>query len=229
MGLTAHRMKAFLENASPPYSYEQYQERAHRAADAVAAYHLTHGKNLVAGHFWYGDCLRLLNRNVHRMTVVREPVSRFLSHYRYLAWKYGLEENFSDFLCSDKAKQLGSIYGFYFANEYPNGAEDVDRVVQHAIDSLKEFSIIGDVKDLPGFLTAAKKLIGGPLISFRSNRTPNSVKPDVQQQISEEDQARLYEITSVDRLIYEAVKKMPSYVNYSCSADKAQSVMESST
>ncbi len=215
MGLTAHSMKSVFDNADPPIPYEEYQFKAHTAADAVAAYNLTHGKRLVAGHFWYGECLRLLGTDVLRMTVIREPVARFLSHYRYLVWKYQLKEEFTDFLNSDRAVHLGSIYGFYFANQYPGGKHQVDTIVQRAVSSLDEFAVIGDVADLKGFLSKAKSLVGGPMFAMQSNRTPASVKPDAQLKISDADRARIQELTVVDRLIYAEVQNLSNYVRHS--------------
>ena len=211
-GLVAHSMRPVLNNHRPPLEYADYQLLAHEAADAVAAHRITNGIHLVAGHFWYGRYLRLVDPSVHRMTVVRDPIKRFLSHYRYLAWKYGLEESLDQFLDSERAKHIGSIYGFYFANRYPENSGDEDEIVATAVESLRGFSLIGDVTSIPDFLKSAKQLIGGPLIALRSNKTPKNVKPNVASTVTDEQREKITATTSVDRRIYEAVVQFPNYV-----------------
>lgn len=220
MGLVAHQMRDVLDRSDPPLEYAEYQRQAHTAADAVAAYHLSNGKKLVAGHFWYGKYLRLLDSDVHRMTVIREPVSRFLSHYRYLVWKFGLKSNLSEFLESDQAKHLGSIYGFYFANRYPSHSGEEDEIVEQAVRTLNAFSLIGDVKLVSEFLREARNTIGGPLICLRSNQTPRAVQPEIAKEVTVQDQQKIEQLTSVDRRIYQEVVGLPNYVVASTNVGK---------
>ena len=211
MGLSAHSMRPVLKNCDPQLDYDVYQVEAHRAADAVAAHQISNGKNLIAGHFWYGKYLRLVDRDVHRMTVVRDPVKRFVSHYRYLVWKYDLKADLDEFLASDRSKQIGSIYGFYFANRYPESQPDEDKIVERSIETLKSFSLIGDVNSISNFISAARSIIGGPLIPLRSNKTPGNVKPDAGKSMTDEQLERINEVTSIDRRIYDAVVTFPNY------------------
>jgi hypothetical protein len=213
MGLTAHSMRPLLDNSAPPLSYIEYEILANQAADTIAAHRITNGGRLVAGHFWYGKYLRLVDASVHRMTVVRDPVKRFLSHYRYLVWKFGLKQDLDEFLAGDRAKQLGSTYGFYFANQYPDQGAEENVIVDSAVETLRKFTLIGDVSDTTAFLKAVKSKIGGPLFSLRSNRTPSSVQPDIASKITDHQREQIAKITSVDRAIYDAVVRMPNYVS----------------
>ena len=212
MGLSAHSMRPVLDGCSEQLDYASYQCKAHQAADAVAAHRLVHGTQMVAGHFWYGEYLRMLDTSVHRMTVLRDPVQRFISHYRYLVWKHGLELEFAEFLTTDKAKQLGSIYGFYFANRYPATSADEDEIVEVATSTLQTFSVIGDVNDVGGFLRNAKQKIGGPLIRFSTNQTPKSMSSRWDANVTDENRFRIMDLTSIDQRIYDTVIHLPNYV-----------------
>jgi hypothetical protein len=212
-GLSAQSLRGLLReecNGSND-DYVQYEYLANRAIDAVAAHQLTKRTRMVAGHFWYGEYLRRMDRSVLRTTVLRDPVKRFLSHYRFLVWKCGLTLSFDEFLAGERAKQLGSIYGFYFANRYPGNSSDEEGIVNDALETLSTFTVIGDVNDPRVFLKHVKQHIGGFLLSLRSNRTPSKVRPRIASSVTNEQQERIDELTSIDQRIYAGATELPCY------------------
>lgn len=98
------------------------------------------------------------------VTVLREPVSRFVSHYN---WSHGrpgahaaIDEGFDAFLGSPRAERMGASYVEYFAG-LPKGADlRTQAGVERAIANLRRFDVVGRLDDIDGFRRDLRQALG---------------------------------------------------------------------
>jgi hypothetical protein len=98
------------------------------------------------------------------ITILREPVQRFISHY---FWSYRkanaharIEEEFEPFLETERARRLGASYAEYFCG-LPKEADIASaRAVDAAISNLRRMDVVGRLDDLPGFESDLRRTLG---------------------------------------------------------------------
>lgn len=98
------------------------------------------------------------------ITVLREPVSRFLSHYRWSSDRPGahahIEDDFSTFLESDRAVRIGATYVEYFCGLPKEKDITSTEAISAAIDNLSRFDLVGSLDDLPAFEKGIRQELG---------------------------------------------------------------------
>ena len=136
------------------------------------------------------------------VTVLREPVSRFLSHYLYVKRRHpgSVEgDSIEAFLESEQARRFGSEYLFYFAGRYQVGESDLGAWCGPPATT----SIASTWSATPrGWTRSAKAwsgLLGVRLLKLQRNMRPAGSGPG----FSEAQMRRVREICAPDLAIYE--------------------------
>lgn len=98
------------------------------------------------------------------ITILREPVSRFLSHYNWSHNKPGahgeITDDFDAFLQTDRAARMGASYVEYFS-ALPSDADlRTDVAVGRAVANLGRFDVVGRLDDLDAFTGAVRQRLG---------------------------------------------------------------------
>lgn len=95
------------------------------------------------------------NESYKFVTILREPVSRFISHFH---WSHGkpeaharIEEDFEAFLDTERARRIGATYVEYFCGLPKEESITSDAAIAAAIANLGKFSVVGNLGDLGGF------------------------------------------------------------------------------
>lgn len=130
------------------------------------------------------------------ITILREPVSRFISHY---FWSHGkpnaharIEESIDKFIQSERARRMGAIYSEFFNGLNKETDIRSTDAIQSAIQNLNKFDVVGRLDDLKAFSIEVKKSLGLQLRIGHENRSRRSslevkkvVSPDVKNKIAE--------------------------------------------
>ncbi len=108
------------------------------------------------------------------ITILRDPVSRFLSNY---TWSYGkpdaharIEEPFGEFLKTERAKRLGATYVEFFCGLPKSADIRSEEAVDAALANLAKFDIVGRLDDLPAFEADIARTLGVRLKIGHENR-----------------------------------------------------------
>ncbi|WP_417208497.1 hypothetical protein [Antarctobacter sp.] len=98
------------------------------------------------------------------VTVLREPVARFLSHF---AWSHGrhgahamIAEPFDAFLETPRAARMGASYVEYFSGLPDRHDLRSAAAIDRAVKGLHRFDVVGRLDDLARFRTDLKREIG---------------------------------------------------------------------
>jgi hypothetical protein len=98
------------------------------------------------------------------ITILREPVSRFISHYNWSSRRPGshayISEDFDTFLNTERASRLGAEYIEMFS-DFPIGADlRAQEAISAAIANLRKFDVVGRLDDLSAFSDSLKRELG---------------------------------------------------------------------
>lgn len=171
--------------------------------DMMMARLVMKGVRCISAHARYNPALRAAEARPRRyVTVLREPVSRFLSHYLYVRRRHpgSVEgDTIEAFLESEQARRFGSEYLFYFAGRYQVGEPDVEALVRTACANLESFDLVGDTARMDDFRRGVERLLGVRLLRLNRNRRPAGSGP----RFSEAQMRRVREICAPDLAIYE--------------------------
>jgi len=172
--------------------------------DVMMARLVRNGVRCISAHARYNPSIRAAEARPRRyVTVLREPVSRFVSHYLYLGRRHpeSVEGDSIDaFLATEQAKRFGSEYLFYFAGRYQVGEADVQGLVRTACTNLESFDVVGDAGQMDAFRAEVGRVLGVRLLKLERNKRPTGSG----QRFSEEQMRRVREICAPDLAIYEA-------------------------
>jgi len=111
------------------------------------------------------------------VTLLRDPVSRWISEYVYNTYKNASwnknELTLEEYMTSEEGKNTGISYLRYFSSIPKNYNGDVDQFVNEAIANLEQFSVIGVVENLDQWCQMFKDTFMIDLNIPKTNATPN--------------------------------------------------------
>ena len=129
------------------------------------------------------------------VTILREPVSRFISHY---FWSHGkphahgrIEEDFAAFLETPRAKRLGATYAEFFSGLPKDSGITSKEAIERAVENLNtKFDVVGRLDHLPDFERDLRRTLGVRIRVGHENKghaaeecTRSMVTPELVEQV----------------------------------------------
>lgn len=187
-------------------------ERRVQFADALLPYVLlTDRPKVVLGHFRYHDHFTaLLEGRANFVTVLREPVERLVSLYRYRRFKAGVElpvdVPLPELIASGRWDHLGHTYVDTF-----KGDDALDASTPAALDAamrnLDRFATVGFTDDLDGFAVSVSSLVGKEIEIPRLNPNP-APRGHPDAEIGTDTLDALAELCEADRCLYQRARAL---------------------
>lgn len=164
----------------------------------------------VAAHIPFSEvAFERFNARYVFVTVLRDPVERFISNY---FWSHkrpvGIQhipEGLEEFLLTDRAQRLGATYARYFSGE-PAAKTFTTKHVDAAVRNLRRMDFVGFLDEVPGIEEALRHLTGCRLNIGRENVASGSENRD--QILSGPLRESILAACSVDRDIWDAVQDL---------------------
>ena len=180
----------------------------------VLAYELNrHPQPLfVTGHFIYSRQIHeQLAKQYTVVTIVRDPVKRFISQFFYNKNKqtqdhFGIDMDIDEYLDSDRAKGTGRLMTSYLVgNEALNNESvPVDELVAEAVQNMRQFDVVGVLSDMERFQHDFAQATG-ITIQIRHQRKNPTDKSKRDSVLTEERLGRIQALCAPDIRLYEAV------------------------
>lgn len=144
--------------------------------EQMLLYHLFEDVHCISAHVRFSQPAHERFRSRYKfVTILREPVSRFLSNY---TWSFGkpqaharIEEPFREFLKTERAKRLGATYVEFFCGLPKSTDIRSAQAIEAAVTNLGKFDVVGRLDDLPDFETQMNRTLGIRLKVGHENRT----------------------------------------------------------
>ncbi len=149
--------------------------------DALLADLLQRGTRCISAHVRYDPALHdRLAADRAWITLLRDPVARFVSHYRYLQRAHpdpARPDTLEGFVETRDAARIASQYLFYFARVSQTACSDLPAAIARAQAALGRFALIGDLARPAAFARGLRRLTGTPLPILTRNRAPAPAAP----------------------------------------------------
>lgn len=201
------------------FAFEAYSRRTDREQmlvdvealrEQMMLYHMFDDVRCVSLHVPFSDVAYARFKERYKfITILREPVSRFVSHY---FWSYQkpndhnqIEEDFETFLGTARARRLGASYVEYCSGA-PMAPDLSDpALIAQAINNLKtRFDVVGRLDDLSGFQAGLREVLGVRIKVGHENkaRQPSATRKSV---VTPELMERVREVCAPDIAVWEAM------------------------
>jgi Sulfotransferase family len=133
----------------------------------------------ISVHVWFSETAYDYFKDSYKfITILREPISRFISNYRWLFMREGdhgrIDLPLEEFLNTDRAWGFGSMYVRYFAGHGWNSEARSTDAIRSAIRNLEKFDVVGQLQDLHGLEADIRKALGIRLQIGHENRSKSS-------------------------------------------------------
>jgi hypothetical protein len=146
------------------------------------------------------------------ITVLRDPIKRFVSHYydQAMTCREGASrKDFLHFMDSDLARRYACEYTRYFSGKacsssqfvYPEDSEMVNK----AIDNINQFDLVGDLSLMTKFQSQLSRIVDRNIKIKHRNKRRDRTSTDVI--IQKDDWSRIEELCKWDVYFYNEVMK----------------------
>jgi len=178
----------------------------HKVREHVLLYQMGCSRpRLISGHFHYSNAAyRGYHTTYTFITMIRDPVERWYSHYFYDRDKKGdyfsVEAPIDEYLDSPRGQATGSLIARYFAGSDCSG----DDVVQHAITNIAKFHVVGILEHLGVFKKDLRRVLGADIDIPVRNAGPTTARQR-RKEITPEIHRAVVEACRPDKKVYDYV------------------------
>ncbi len=172
-------------------------------------------KTLVCGHFGCSQDLVARYRHSHLfITVIREPVRRWISHYFYDRYRrrklfydpWQINQPLEEFVETHRAHSAGRMYVAAFAAQPTKHHIGDDELAKRAVATLEQFDLVGRLENIDAFLDGYGDLTGSTLKFPRQNINPVA-EQHMLEQIAPNTMSKIEQLCQPDIAVYDAMKK----------------------
>lgn len=180
-------------------------EQCYDLRESVAAYAMEAGYKCIAGHVPYSSKIFDQPDNKYLlMTILRDPVQRFISKYMYNYHKSSehckFEMTFHEYLESEMGKSSGREYLRYLSGQSLQNSQLSDsELLERSKTNIKKIDLVGILEDLDSFTSLFLQKTGINLRVPHKNRTKDLVQD---QSFDDETISRIQDICKYDIEIY---------------------------
>jgi len=189
---------------------EAYDEPNWDVRKTVFSYHLARSHTrYLRGHCQIdGEVLDRFGDEYAFVTILRDPVDRWISHYLYNRYtpewhQYHIDRTIEEFVETERGKGIGQIFVSYLTESGTWSVEErkeSDDLLERAKENLSRFDVVGFVEDMEGFRRDFADECGIELDLIRRNVNPAS---ENEREIDPGIRERIREICQLDLELYE--------------------------
>jgi hypothetical protein len=217
------RMRYFLSQASinaassvetlkqlyPGDSKADHYRRLRDFRESLLLYYLYSDVRWVSGHVRFSEVAQqLFSESYKFITVLREPVARYLSNYKYNYMRdsySGTTLELEDYMDTFEGRMQGCLYAEYFSGLPADADYRSEHAISKARENLQKFDLVGFTHEMAEFARKSGELLGVSVSIGHENRG----KIDTDAAISSipgSTQDKLMEVCATDIEIYNYIR-----------------------
>ncbi len=179
--------------------------------EQMLLYHMYEGVRGVSLHVRFSEhAYTRFSDSYKFVTMLREPVARFVSHYNWSHQKphahANIEEDFDAFLGTERARRLGATFVEYYCGLPKEADLRSAQAIAAAIENLEKFSVVGDLADVPGFEREIRDALGVRVKIKHENKGTGDRKFVSLAELPEATLSRVRALCAPDLAVWEAIK-----------------------
>ncbi len=192
-GASFYAAKAFHPNRTTLQLWPQVLD----LREQILVYHMYNRVRCIAAHVQFSPCAYENFSTTYKfITILREPVSRYISHY---FWDLnGIEEwaritaSLEEFVETDMGARYGTLFGEFFSGLPSDSDFGSAQAVEAAKRNLDKFAVVGFLDDMLRFQQNLKQVLGVSVAIRHQNKSKvqdltkkKLVTPELRQRIAE--------------------------------------------
>ena len=160
----------------------------------------------ISGHFTYSQtAFREYGSAWDFITVLRDPVSRWFSHYFFNRHKaddhFRIDQDLEAYLDSERGASQGHFLVYYLTGQGAGERTVSDQAVEQAIETLEKFAVVGCLEHLDVFIDHFRERYNVNLDIAHKNANPLATSVQ-KEQATEEIRRRVERLCQPDIAVY---------------------------
>ena len=157
----------------------------------------------ISGHFHYSNVAHdLFKDNWHFVTILHDPVLRWLSHFRYDSSLGRINIPIEEFIETTRAASFGRAFVDEVTEDINKSDTHIDERIEIATERYKRFSLVGTIEDTTHFASQFKEIFGCPLEIKHLNKT--NKKPS-EEKLPSHIIEKIHELCEPDLRLYNQI------------------------
>lgn len=178
--------------------------------EQMLLYHMFRDVRCIAAHVRFSSIAWQRFRDRYAfITILREPVERFVSNYNWSRNRPGahahIEEELDAYLETDRARRMGAFYVEFFCGMPKDADICGPDAIRSAIENLDRFDVVGFLDDLQDFQAALHRRLGARIRIGHENRSSVSSSRAVDR-LSAEQRQRVTDLCAPDIAVWDAAR-----------------------
>ena len=167
-GTTIDHIFAKLFSILKNYNFKRFKYSKEIKKNKLSGNEIDYSKkHFISGHLDYDFCNNL--KNIYKCSIVREPISRVISHYKFMVFRLNTTPEkypFKIFINEEVRKNRDNLITRHFSGFYNEKKEIADEDCLEAINNTKSFDSIYTLENWDKFLSEMLSLFGFPSILY---------------------------------------------------------------
>ena len=167
-GTTIDHIFAKLFSILNNYNFKRFKHSKEIKKNKLSGNEIDYSKkHFISGHLDYDFCNNL--KNIYKCSIVREPISRVISHYKFMVFRLNTTPEkypFKIFINEEVRKNRDNLITRHFSGFYNEKKEITDEDCLEAINNTKSFDSIYTLENWDKFLSEMLSLFGFPSILY---------------------------------------------------------------
>ena len=167
-GTTIDHIFAKLFSILKNYNFKRFKHNNKIKKNKLSRNEIDYSKkHFISGHLDYDFCNNL--NNIYKCSVVREPISRVISHYKFMVFRLNTTPEkypFKMFINEEVRKNRDNLITRHFSGFLNEKKEITDEDCLEAINNTKSFDSIYTLENWDKFLSEILSLFGFPSILY---------------------------------------------------------------
>ncbi len=167
-GTTIDHIFAKLFSILKNYNFKRFKHNNKIKKNKLSRNEIDYSKkHFISGHLDYDFCNNL--NNIYKCSVVREPISRVISHYKFMVFRLNTTPEkypFKIFINEEVRKNRDNLITRHFSGFLNEKKEITDEDCLEAISNTKSFDSIYTLENWDKFLSEILSLFGFPSILY---------------------------------------------------------------